>query len=65
MVMLETDIDWAPDRRSLATACRCARIRRDAASVSSRNSATSAPVERVTHVVLGLVTLGQEVAREI
>ena len=65
MVMLEIDTDLAPDRRKLVTALRSARIRRDAASVSSRNSATFVPRQQVTHVVLRLIALPQEVAREI
>ena len=65
MVMLEIDTDLAPDRRSLVAALRSARISRDATSVSSRNSATPAPRQQVAHVILRLIALPQEVAREI
>ena len=40
MVILEIDTDLALERRKLVTALRSARIRREATSVSSRNSAT-------------------------
>ena len=65
MVMLEIDTDLAPDRRRPVTALRSARIRRDATSVSSRNSATPAPRQRVAQVILRLISLLQEVARKI
>jgi hypothetical protein len=50
----------------LATAERSARISRDAASVSSKNSATLAPRPRqlIAQIVLGLVTLLQKVVRK-
>ena len=64
--MLDIDIAFAPDRRMLATAERSARISRDAASVSSKNSATLAPRPRqlIAQIVLGLVTLLQKVVRK-
>jgi hypothetical protein len=65
MVTLEIDTDLAPDRRKLVTALRSARIRRDATSVSSRNSATPSLPQRVAHVVLRLIALLQEIAREL
>jgi len=65
MVTLEIDMDLAPDRRKLVTALRSARIRRDATSVSSRNSPTPVPRPRVAQVVLRLIALPQEVAREV
>src|SRR6266481_7865865 len=46
MVTLDIDTVFAPDWRILVMAERSARISRDAASVSSRNSATLAPRRR-------------------
>ena len=67
MVTLDIDTVFAPDWRMLVMAERSARISRDAASVSSRNSATLAPRRRqpIAQVVLGLITLFQEVVRKI
>jgi hypothetical protein len=41
------------------------RIKREAASVSSRNSATPAPRQRFAQIVLRLIALPQEIGREI
>jgi hypothetical protein len=57
MVMLEIDTNPAPDRRKLVTARRSARIRRDATSVSRRNSPTPVPRHTVAEVVLRLMAL--------
>src|ERR1700730_7953957 len=67
MVTLDIDTAFAPDRRRLVMANRSARISRDAASVSSRNSATLASRCRqpIAQVVRGLITPFQKVVRKI
>src|SRR5260370_4273857 len=67
MVTLDIDTAFAPDWRMLVIAERSARISRDAASVSSRNSDTLAPRHRqpVAQVVLGLITFCKKVVRKI
>ena len=64
MVILEIDTDLALDRRKLVTALRSARIRRDATSVSRRNSAMPAPLQRVAHIILRLISLLQDITRK-
>ena len=67
MLTLDIDMLFAPDWRILATRDRSARISRDAASVSSKNSATLAPTGRqpIAQVIPRLITLFQEVVRKI
>jgi len=67
MLTLDIDMLFAPDWRILATRDRSARISRDAASVSSRNSATLAPAgcQPIAQVIPRLITLFQEVVRKI
>ena len=55
MVILEIDTDLALERRKLVTALRSARIRREATSVSRRNSPMPAPRQRVAQVILRLI----------
>ena len=65
MVTLEIDTDLALDRRKLVTALRSARIRREATSVSRRNSAMPAPPgQRVAHIILRLISLPQNITRK-
>jgi hypothetical protein len=64
MVILEIETYLAPDRRKLVTALRSARIRRDAISVSRRNSAMPAPRQRVAQVILRLISLPQDITRK-
>jgi hypothetical protein len=67
MVTVEIDTALAPDWRILVTVERSARIRREAASVSSKNSTTLAAWRQqpTAQVLLGLIALFQEVVRKI
>jgi hypothetical protein len=60
MVLSEIEMALAPDRRTPVTARLSARIRLEAASISSRNSATSAPRKRVAQGLLRLIAFPHE-----
>ena len=65
MVTLEIDTALAPDLRMPVTAARSARMSLDAATVSSRNSATHASPYRqqIAQIIARLVTHRHEVVR--
>jgi len=65
MVILEIKTDLALERPKLVTALRSAPIRRDATSVSRRNSAMPGPRQRVAQVILRLISVLQDITRKI
>ena len=65
IVMLEIDKDVAPDRRIRVTTLRSALTKRDAASVPSMNLVMLPASEWVAQIVLRLISLPQEISREI